>query len=37
MTALELRITGMTCDHCAESVEEALNAPAGVKASVSLV
>jgi len=35
MTTLQLRITGMTCDHCAKSTEEALNALAGVKASVS--
>jgi len=35
MTTLELRITGMTCDHCAKSAEEALNALAGVQASVS--
>ena len=30
-----LRITGMTCDHCARSIEEVLNALPGVKASVS--
>ncbi len=35
MTALELRITGMTCEHCARIAEAALNAMAGVKASVS--
>ncbi len=35
MTTLELRITGMTCDHCARSVESALNALPGVKARVS--
>jgi len=37
-TAIEtwtLRITGMTCDHCARSIEEVLNALPGVKASVS--
>ncbi len=35
MTHLVLRITGMTCDHCARSAEKALNALPGVKASVS--
>ena len=30
-----LRITGMTCDHCAQSVETALNALPGVEADVS--
>lgn len=30
-----LRITGMTCDHCARSVERALNALDGVRADVS--
>jgi mercuric reductase len=30
-----LRITGMTCDHCAQSAEQALNTLPGVKASVS--
>jgi mercuric reductase len=37
-TAIEtwiLRITGMTCGHCARSIEEVLNALPGVKASVS--
>jgi mercuric reductase len=29
------RITGMTCNHCARSLEEVLNALPGVKASVS--
>ena len=33
MTTLTLQITGMTCDHCARSAEEALNALAGVRAS----
>src|SRR5918992_783686 len=35
MSTQRLRITGMTCDHCARSVEEVLNALPGVKASVS--
>ena len=30
-----LRITGMTCDHCAQSAEQALNMLPGVNASVS--
>ena len=30
-----VQITGMTCDHCARSVEDALNALPGVKARVS--
>jgi mercuric reductase len=30
-----LRITGMTCDHCARGIETALNALPGVKAHVS--
>ncbi len=30
-----LRITGMTCEHCAETVETALNALSGVQAGVS--
>ena len=30
-----LRITGMTCDHCARTIEKALNALPGVKARVS--
>ena len=30
-----VQITGMTCDHCARSIEEVLNALPGVKASVS--
>jgi copper chaperone CopZ len=28
---LILRITGMTCDHCARSIEEVLNALPGVR------
>lgn len=30
-----LRISGMTCDHCARTIEQALNALPGVKARVS--
>lgn len=36
MTTFSIHITGMTCEHCAKSAEDALNALAGVKASVSL-
>ncbi|BAO45071.1 mercury(II) reductase [Thiolapillus brandeum] len=35
MTTHAIRITGMTCDHCAKGIEDSLNAFAGVKASVS--
>ncbi len=35
MTHFILRISGMTCDHCARSAEQALNALPGVQASVS--
>ena len=35
MTTTTLQITGMTCDHCAQTLEERLNALPGVKASVS--
>jgi mercuric reductase len=35
MSTQRLRITGMTCDHCARTVENALNALPGVKARVS--
>jgi len=35
MSQYTLRITGMTCDHCAKSAEDALNAIAGVTATVS--
>ncbi len=35
MGTITLRITGMTCDHCAQTVEKALNAIAGVEAQVS--
>jgi copper chaperone CopZ len=30
-----VQITGMTCDHCARTVEDTLNALPGVKARVS--
>ena len=32
---LTLQVTGMTCDHCARTVEDALSSIPGVKASVS--
>ncbi len=35
MSTQKLRITGMTCDHCARTVEDALNALPRVKARVS--
>ena len=35
MNTVNLKITGMTCDTCAKSAQDALNALAGVKASVS--
>lgn len=35
MTTYTLWITGMTCDHCARTAEEALNAMPGVKAQVA--
>ncbi len=35
MSMTTLRITGMTCDHCARTVEKELNHLAGVKAKVS--
>ncbi len=35
MTIIEIKITGMTCEHCAQSVQKALNSLAGVNASVS--
>lgn len=35
MKNLNIQISGMTCDHCAQTAEEALNALEGVKASVS--
>jgi mercuric reductase len=34
MSTKRLRITGMTCDHCARTVEDALNGLPGVKAQV---
>ena len=35
MNTVNLKITGMTCNTCAKSAQDALNALAGVKASVS--
>lgn len=35
MTVLTLQITGMTCDQCAQSAQDALNALPGVSAEVS--
>ncbi|MBI1425704.1 MAG: mercury(II) reductase [Gammaproteobacteria bacterium] len=35
MNTLTLQITGMTCDHCARSAQDALNALPGVRAEVS--
>ncbi|MFV1973788.1 MAG: mercury(II) reductase [Thiohalobacterales bacterium] len=35
MRSINIQITGMTCDHCAKSAEDALNALPGVKAAVS--
>ncbi len=35
MSTLDIQITGMTCDHCAQSAQDALNALDGVNASVS--
>ncbi len=35
MNSINLQITGMTCDHCAKSAGDALNALPGVKAVVS--
>ncbi len=35
MNSINVKITGMTCDQCAKSAEDALNALSGVKASVS--
>jgi len=35
MNSINIQITGMTCDHCAETAEDALNALRGVKATVS--
>ncbi len=33
MSTYELRVTGMTCDHCARTVEEVLSGVAGVQRS----
>lgn len=35
MNKFKLQITGMTCDHCAQSAQDALNSLDGVNASVS--
>ncbi len=35
MTTLNIQISGMTCDHCAQSAQDALNSLEGVNASVS--
>ncbi len=35
MNTVNIQITGMTCDHCAQSAQDALNALEGVTASVS--
>jgi mercuric reductase len=35
MTELELRVTGMTCEHCATAIESVLNKLPGVEARVS--
>jgi len=35
MSTYTLHITGMTCDHCARTAEDALNALPGVRAQVS--
>ena len=35
MNSVNININGMTCDHCAQTAQEALNALEGVKASVS--
>ncbi|MFV1996446.1 MAG: mercury(II) reductase [Acidiferrobacterales bacterium] len=35
MNTVNLQITGMACDHCAQSAQDALNALDGVRASVS--
>ena len=35
MKNLNIRVSGMTCEHCARNAEEALNALEGVRASVS--
>jgi mercuric reductase len=35
MTSLTLRVTGMTCEHCARTAEKALNSLPGVRADIS--
>lgn len=35
MNTYQLQILGMTCDHCARTVEKALNAIVGIKAKIS--
>lgn len=35
MTSLTLRVTGMTCEHCASTAEKALNSLSGVRANVA--
>jgi len=35
MNTINIKISGMTCDHCAQSAQDALNALEGVTASVS--
>lgn len=37
MSTHTLKITGMTCDHCARTAQAALNALPGVRAEVSWV
>ncbi len=35
MTSLTLRVTGMTCEHCARTIEKTLNSLPGVRANVA--
>ncbi|MFV1984201.1 MAG: heavy-metal-associated domain-containing protein, partial [Thiohalomonadales bacterium] len=35
MSTINIKITGMTCDHCARSAQDALNSLGGIKATVS--
>lgn len=35
MSAITLQITGMTCGHCAQTIQKTLNALPGIKADVS--
>ncbi|MGH7069836.1 MAG: FAD-dependent oxidoreductase, partial [Acetobacteraceae bacterium] len=35
MTSVTLRVTGMSCEHCARTVEQALNGVPGIRASVA--